>query len=121
MAILVKIIGTCIACAGIMIILNPRIARRMMAFWRQGKHIYAGGLIRILLGAGFLYYTPQSRLPQVMFMLGILALLGGLFIFIVGLEKTRVILDWWDKKPEHFLRLLSLFVIAFGALIIYAA
>lgn len=119
--ILVKIIGTFITAMGIMILLNPKIAKRMMVFWRQGKNIYAGGLIRILLGVIFLYYSPQARLPQLIFVLGVLALLGGLLIFILGLEKTKAILDWWDKKPEHFLRLLSLLVIAFGALILYSA
>jgi len=100
---------------------NPKTAKKMMAFWRQGKRLYAGGLIRVLLGSIFLYYAPRARLPQVMFALGVLALLGALFIFVLGLGKTKAILDWWDKKPEAFLRLLSLLVIAFGALIICSA
>jgi protein-S-isoprenylcysteine O-methyltransferase Ste14 len=118
---LVRSIGMFITSVGVLILLNPKIAKRMMSYWHKGKNIYLGGLIRILLGVIFLCYTSQAKLPQVMFVLGILAFLGGLLIFIWGLEKANAILDWWDKKPEYSLRLLSLLVIVFGALIIYSA
>lgn len=121
MVILVKIIGIIITVMGVAILLNPKIARGMMAFWRQGKRIYLGGLIRILLGILFLASASGARLPQVIFVLGVLALLGGLLIFILGPKKTGAVFEWWDKKPEYLLRLLSLVVITFGALIVYSA
>jgi uncharacterized protein YjeT (DUF2065 family) len=121
MMILVKSIGIIIMVMGLMILLNPKIAKKMMQFWRQGNHMYIGGLVRLILGIIFLYYAPHARAPQLLSALGILALLGGLFIFIVGVEKLKAILDWWNKKPAYFLRLLSLFVLAFGVLIIYSA
>jgi len=121
MLIFINAIGILITAMGIMILLNPKAGKKMMAFWRQGKNIYIGGLIRVLLGGIFLYYAPQARLPMAIFALGVLAILGGLFIFILGLEKTKAILDCWDKKPERSLRLLSLLVIVFGALIFYSA
>ncbi|MFA5119450.1 MAG: hypothetical protein WC695_11495 [Candidatus Omnitrophota bacterium] len=121
MMIFVKSIGILITFMGTMILLNPKIARKMMGFWRQGKHMYIGGLVRLMLGIIFLYYAPAARAPQLLSGLGVLALAGGLLIFIVGIKKIKAILDWWDKKPESFLRLLSLFVIVFGVLIIYAA
>ena len=118
---LVKFIGIFITAMGIAVFLNPKIAKRMMAFWQKGKNIYIGGLIRILLGAIFLYCAPRARLPQVISVLGVLALLGGLLIFILGLEKTKAIIGRWANKPESLLRLLSLLILAFGALIIYSA
>ncbi|MDD2679310.1 MAG: hypothetical protein PHO03_00705 [Candidatus Omnitrophica bacterium] len=121
MTLLIKIIGTLVTGMGIIILCNPHAARRMMAFWRQGKNIYIGGSLRLLLGALFLYYAPRARVPQVLSVLGVLALLGGLLIFILGPEKVRVMLDWWDKQPENRLRLLSLLIIAFGILLLYAA
>lgn len=121
MVMLVKIIGIFITCMGVLIFLNPKTVKKMMAFWRRGKNIYAAALIRVLLAAIFFLSAPQARMPQVIFALGVLTGLGGLLIFILGLEKTKAILDWWDKKPEYFLRLLSLSALAFGALIIYSA
>lgn len=120
MAILVKIIGIFITAAGIMVLLNPKTAKKMLAFWRKGKNIYLGGFIRVLLGVIFLYYTPQARLPQVMFVLGVLALLGGLVLFILGAQKAKAVLERLEKKPESFLRWISLLILGFGILIIYS-
>lgn len=85
----VKLIGIFITVMGLVIFLYPKVAKRMVVFWRQGNNLYMGGLIRVLLGVIFLYYAPQAKLPQVMFVLGILAFLGGLLIFILGLKKQR--------------------------------
>jgi len=119
--ILIELIGIFITSMGIMILLNPKLAKKMLIFWRQGRNVYLGGLIRIVLGIIFLYYAPYARLPQVIFALGVLAFLGGLLIFILGLEKTRAIIDRMEKKSEFSLRLFSLFLLIFGALIIYSA
>ena len=120
MAILLKIIGIFVTAMGIMVLLNPKAIKKMLAFWRQGKNIYAAGLIRILLGVIFLYYAPQARLPQLMFALGVLASLGGLLIFILGLEKVKAVLGWWDKKPVSLLRLIGFLPLTIGILILYS-
>ncbi len=121
MIMLIKLIGIFITAMGIMELLNPKMAKRMLVFWRQGKNIYIGGLIRVLVGVIFLYYAPQAKFPEVIFMLGILASLAGLIIFLLWLEMTRAMIDWWDKKPDSIVRLVSLLTLAFGVLIIYAA
>lgn len=121
MVILVKIIGIVITVMGIAILLQPKVARMMMGFWRQGKKIYLAGGIRIILGVIFLSSACQARLPQVISALGVLMLIGGLLIFILGPKKTGAVFEWWDKKPQYLLRLLSLLILAFGALIIYSA
>jgi len=119
--ILIKFIGLFITAMGIVAFVNPNVIRIMMAFWKQGKRIYFGGVIRLCVGGLFLYCAPMARLPQVISLLGILAILGGLFILIRGPEKLRVILEGMSKKPNKFLRLISLIIIAFGALIIFSA
>ncbi|MFH0854956.1 MAG: hypothetical protein V1869_00355 [Candidatus Omnitrophota bacterium] len=118
---LINIIGIFVMAMGVIILLSPKIARKMMVFWRQGKNIYIGGLIRITLGSIFIYYAPQAKLPQILLVLGLLAFLGGLLIFILGLDKAKAIIGRWEKMPDNFLRLLSLAVFTFGALILYSA
>jgi len=121
MEIFIQIIGILITSAGIMIFLNPKTAKKMLVFWMHGKNIYLGGIIRVFLGVIFLYYTSQARLPLVMFTLGILALLGGLILFILGAEKIKAILERFGNRPDYFFRLVSLLVFVFGVLIIYSA
>ncbi|MDD2927647.1 MAG: hypothetical protein PHE30_02215 [Candidatus Omnitrophica bacterium] len=119
--ILIEIIGIFIIAMGSIILLNPKAARKMLVFWRKGNNIFLAGLIRIVIGIIFLGFAPRAKVPQVIFVLGILALLGGLLIFILGPEKVRTMLGWWDKKPDNLLRLISLVTLTFGILLIYAA
>jgi len=121
MIVLVKLFGIFIICMGFLILLNPRLMKRMIVFWKQGKRLYLGALIRILFGVVFLLSASQARLSGVMVGLGIFSLLAGMLIFILGLNRLKAILDWWDKKPDLILRLVSLIILAFGALVIYSA
>lgn len=118
---LVKLIGILMACMGFINVLNPNVMKKMISFWRRGKNIYTGGLLRVLFGVIFLWSASQARLPLVIYVLGILMLLGGLLIFILALEKTKTILDWWDKKPYYILRLIAILILAIGVLVIYSA
>ena len=120
MELLVMVIGIFMTAMGISILLNPKMTKKMLAFWHKGKNIYLGGLIRVLLGIIFLSYAPLANSSGVMFALGILALLGGLFIFIMGAKRIKPILERLEKKPDSFLRLLSLIVLVCGVLILYA-
>jgi small-conductance mechanosensitive channel len=108
-------------CMGFINVLNPNVMKKMISFWRKGKNIYAGALLRVLFGVIFLWSVTQARLPWVIYILGILMLLGAALIFILGLEKTKKILDWWDKKPHSVLRLIAILILAIGVLVIYSA
>jgi len=121
MGVIIEIIGFFIAVIGVLIYLNPKIARRMMDFWRQGRNIYLGGLIRIALAGLFLFYAPRAKLPLLVFIFGVLAFTGGMLIFILGLQKFKAIIAWWDSKPEIFLRFSSLLIFVFGILLLYSA
>jgi len=119
--LLVKIIGLFVTAMGIIALLNPNIIKIMMAFWKEGKRLYVAGVIRICVGVLFLYCSPMAMRPNIIFILGILAILGGLFIIIRGPKKMKLILENLSKKPVNFLRWLSLIILAFGALIIFSA
>jgi hypothetical protein len=121
MIILVKGIGIFITAMGVMILVNPRFAKGMMAFWRKGNKVYLAALIRLILGAIFVYSAPKAGSPKMLYVLGILMLLGGALIFVLGSEKANAMIDWWGKQPEHYLRLLSLLALVFGGLILYSA
>jgi uncharacterized protein YjeT (DUF2065 family) len=111
------------ASTGIINIVNPKVMKKMISFWQQGKRIYAGGLLRVLFGAIFLWAScySQAKQPCVLAVLGFLMLLGGMLIFILGPEKIKAMLGWWDKKPLFVLRIIAVFILALGALVIYSA
>jgi uncharacterized membrane protein HdeD (DUF308 family) len=121
MASLVMLIGVLMVCMGGIVIANPNAIRNMLSFWQQGQMLYLGGLLRVLFGVIFISSSSKARFPWVIYVLGVLTLLAGALIFIWGLEKTKTILGWWNKKPPSFARLTAVFILALGVLIIYSA
>ena len=121
MILLVKFLGILMVCIGAINMVNPAPMRKMLAFWRQGKRIYVGGLLRIFFGAIFLLSYQYAKIPGVICTLGILMVLGGLTIFILGPNRIKVMLDWWARKPNSILRLIAVFILLVGALVIYSA
>ncbi|MFA5200235.1 MAG: hypothetical protein WC442_04945 [Candidatus Omnitrophota bacterium] len=117
----IQFLGVVIAATGILFFLKPNSGRKMLIFFRQGRNIYIGGLARITLGFILLTYASDGQLPLVLFVLGFLALTGGLFIFLLGLRMARKLLEWLDVKNDLYLRFLSLLVVIYGVLVAFSA
>ena len=71
------------------------------------------------LGIGFLFLrvAPVSRTPNVLRILGVIALLGGLATALVGVDRARLILDWWVGQGPAFIRVSGGGVAALGGFI----
>lgn len=121
MIMLIKLIGILIFCMGIFMMVRPEVARKMISFWLRGKNLYLGGIIRLVLGILFLIAAYSARLPGLMFVIGFLALIGGILIFALGLDRTKAMVNRFKQLPDPVLRLMMLLVLVFGALIVYAA
>ena len=120
MIILVKAVGVLIVLAGIIYLIRPEFTRNMIDFWR-GPKIYPGAVLSIAVGVIFLLAASNSRLRGVIILLGILSLLKGVLIFAAGTSRTESLLNWWAAKPDVVLRIMGIFALAIGVLIIYAA
>ncbi|MDH5662792.1 MAG: hypothetical protein OEY92_07330 [Elusimicrobiota bacterium] len=120
MVILVKLVGMIAVAMGIVFLLSPKMMRQLMVFCQKGRRPYMMGLLRILIGVIFLLAASQSRIVWVIVTIGILALLGGITIFILGLERFKSMLRWWHGRPLPVLRLIALLAIGFGVLILYS-
>ncbi|GAI19889.1 unnamed protein product, partial [marine sediment metagenome] len=57
----------------------------------------------------------------VIFAFGILFIISGLLIFILGLEKLKSIIDWYQKQSVLLLRVVAVIALAIGGVIIYSA
>jgi hypothetical protein len=121
MLILVRLIGIFVVGAGVIFLLSPKTMRQFMAFCGKGRELYIAGILRILIGVIFLLAASQSRIAWVIVTLGILALIGGVTFFILGLERVKTMLSWWHVRSLLVLRILALLAIAVGALILYSA
>jgi len=118
--LLVRLVGMILVAIGIVFLLSPKRMRQWMVFCEKGLRPYMMGTLRILVGILFLLAAPRSRVVWVIVTMGILALLGGITIFILGLERVKSMLRWWQGKSLPVLRLIALLAIALGMLILYS-
>ena len=121
MDIVIKTLGILIALIGIIYFLRPDVMKWLMEFFKQGKRIYFAGLIRFALAVVFLVAARECKHPWVIFAFGILFIISGLLIFILGLEKLKSIIDWYQKQSVLLLRVVAVIALAIGAVIIYSA
>ena len=123
MDIIIRGLGIVIVVVGIVYLLRPDVMKWLIEFLKQGKRIYLAGLIRLALAVIFLLRagSPECEIRWVIAVFGILFLIGGLLIFILGPQKIRRILDWYQKQSVLLLRVLAVLALAIGAIIIYSA
>lgn len=121
MEIIVKIVGIVIVLIGIVYLLKPGILKQLMEFIKKGKRIYFAAVIRFTLAIIFLLGASECYQKWIIATFGILFLISGLLILILGPEKIRQILDWYDKQPVLIFRVIAAIVLTCGAVIVYSA
>ena len=121
MDIVIKTLGILIALVGIIYFLRPDVMKWLMEFFKKGKRIYFAGLIRFALAVVFLVAARECKHSWVIFAFGILFIISGLLIFILGLEKLKSIIDWYQKQSVLLLRVVAVIALAIGGVIIYSA
>jgi uncharacterized protein YjeT (DUF2065 family) len=119
--IAIKSIGMLISLMGIVYLLRPDIIRKLMRFFKKGNRIYLAGILRLALAVVFLVAARECRYPWIIFVSGVIFLAGGLLIFLLGPEKIRKMLDWYQEQPTLIFRVIALIVLAFGVIIILSA
>ena len=121
MNIVIRILGIVFALMGIVYLLRPEVMKWLIKFFKQGKRIYFAGLIRFALAVVFLVAARECKYFWVILVFGILFIIGGLLIFILGPQKLKTILDWYEKQSTVLLRVIAIIVVAAGAVIIVSA
>lgn len=121
MDIVIQSLGILFALVGIVYLLRPDVMKWLMEFFKQGKRIYFVGVIRFALAVVFLIGARECKHFWVIFVFGILFIIGGLLIFILGSEKTKRMIEWWQKRSVVLLRVMAVITLAIGAVIIYSA
>jgi uncharacterized protein YjeT (DUF2065 family) len=121
MEIVIRGIGTVIACIGLVFLVRPEILRAVMRFFSKGSRLYLAAIVRFSLAIIFIMGARHCGIKWVIVMFGLIFLLSGLLIFIMGLQKAKVILRWYLEQPEFISRIVAGIVLAVGLIIVYAA
>jgi uncharacterized protein YjeT (DUF2065 family) len=119
--VVIKILGIIISLMGLVYLLRPDIIKKLMNFFKKDKRIYLSGVLRLALAVVFLVAARECRYPWIIFACGIIFLAGGLLIFLLGPERIRKILDWYQEQSTLIFRVIAVIVLVFGLIIILSA
>ena len=115
------IVGLIVLLLGVAILIKPQVSKKLFNFIAKGKRIYLVGILRIVLGVLFLIGALSCDYYWIIIFFGILFCASGLTIFAMKLEKLKAVLNWFDRKPLSFIRLMGIIALLIGAIITYAA
>ncbi|MFQ6036936.1 MAG: hypothetical protein ACE5NM_13940 [Sedimentisphaerales bacterium] len=121
MDIVIKIIGIFFVVIAIVFLLKPAVTSHLMEFFKKGNRIYLAGVVRLTLAVLFLLGARECDITWVIVVFGILLLISGVSIFMLGPERIRRMIDWWQKQSVLLLRVMAIITLAMGGIIIYSA
>ena len=121
MQILIKTIGTVIVCLGLVYLIRPKTLRAIMRFFSVGKRLHLAALVRFALAIVFFLGARECDMRWVIVLFGLIFMLSGLLIFMLGLEKSKAIISWYQEQPIVIFRVVAIMVLSVGLIIVYAA
>jgi uncharacterized protein YjeT (DUF2065 family) len=121
MDIVIKAIGIIIAAMAVVYILKPQILKQLLKFFSQGKRVYLIAAIRFAFAIIFLLGARECDFPWVIFVFAVLFILSGSLVLLLGPEKIKSMLAWYQDRPVGILRVLGFVALLFGTAIIYSA
>ena len=104
MRYLVIVLGLFMVAFGTAGVVAPNV---LVAFGRYSVTtigLYAVAAGRLGIGFLFLRVAPASLAPKTLRVLGVIALVAGLATALLGVDRARMILDWWVEQGPAFIR-----------------
>ena len=121
MTVLIIIFGALTLLAGIIIIINPE-----TIFGLFNKHTEKVELqilavvVRLILGALFIYQADASKYPLVIEIIGWLSIVAAIFFAVIGRNNFNRLLSWALSLAKPVGRVGGVLAVCFGAFLIYA-
>lgn len=81
--------------------------------------LYAIAALRIVIGLGFVFAAPVSRMPRLIRVLGVIVIIAGLATPWFGITRARAVMDWWANAGPLLMRVDAVVGIAIGGFLLY--
>ena len=76
--------------------------------------------LRLVLATALWFAAAESRAPWLLQGLAVLALLAALGLPLMGLERFKAFLRWWQAQSSRLVRVACVFGIAFSAAVVWS-
>jgi len=78
-------------------------------------------ILPLSFGLIFLWASPASSLEGLIKVLGIIALIKGVFLLACPINVIKSTLNWWLNRPDLFYRLYGVFIMLLGVVVGWSA
>ena len=117
---LVFVVGLLIIAAGVVVIALPALVIQLAQRSVTHLELYTFAAVRIGIGVLFLAAAASCRLPNVIRIVGIVAVAAGLLTPVLGVQGAQSIAAWWSGQALGLVRAAGLVPLAIGGLILLA-
>jgi hypothetical protein len=117
---IVVVFGLIVACLGLAIVAAPTTLVEGAQLVLSPAGIAIAGSGRIAIGIILWLASDESRTPRTFKVIGVLAVLGGIMIFIMGVPGLTSLVEWGTSNSA-FLRLPGVIAAGLGGFLAWSA
>jgi uncharacterized protein YjeT (DUF2065 family) len=117
---LVLAVGLLITAAGVVVSLVPSAVIRFAQHAVTPFELYASAITRVGIGVLFIVAAPTSRMPRLLRVFGMIAVMAGLVTPLLGVARAQSIADWVSHQGLGLVRSFGLLALAIGTATVYA-
>jgi hypothetical protein len=121
MAELVAILGIAMAAYCTFLVVQPTSGLQWIASMNSERRFALAISLRVAFGILFIVAAPDCSRPQVIRILGLIALAAAAVIAVMGRPRLDGFVEWLAAKPPPFFSVWLATGVAFGLLIVWAA
>ena len=108
------------AVAAVGVVSPPRLLDALRKFQTPGRLVLLG-VLRVFFGVAFLLAASASKAPGLFAIVGVIAIIKGVTVPLLGVERFRRLLDWWSARGTLLHRGWALVAVAISLALAYAA
>jgi len=118
----IVLVGVAIATVGAYGVVRPTMLVELVnSTWESPRAFPFAIVFRFALGIVLWVAAPECRHPDVVRVLGAIAVVAAIAALVLGRERIERFLVWWMERAAAFIRGWATVAIAFGGFLIYTA
>ena len=118
--LLAMALGFFMSAIGILGFAAPSVLLELGRSLQSAGGLYVVAAVRIGFGTILFWAAPDSRTPRILRVLGMFIVIAGLVTPFIGVERSRVMFDWWWTQGPFFTRAWPLVAVGLGLFIAYS-